>query len=535
MNTSNHLWRVSLAMAGGLCLVAAASPGQSLQSTTAEALETTNAQQVVPATAGPADDADATNSVTTRRHGFEREAIVMFGRDAELKEGDSAEAVVAIGGSAIARGHVRDAVVAIFGNVTVDGEVHDAAVAVLGNVKLGPHAIVHGDVVSVGGRVTTAEGAVIKGKLQEVDFQLPGLPKLEGLQLWLGQCVFKLRPLAPQVAWVWVVAGISFLLCLLVAVAFPRPVQVCIGEITDRPATTFFVGLLTKLCVPVLLLILAATAVGLVVVPLILAALFFGVLVGKVALLEHFGGALGRIFGLELLKLPVAAFVIGSAMLTLLYMVPVLGFVLYAILGIWGLGVAMTGMVGRVRRERRQRSADLNPPMPPGATAAAFTGAAGMTPGAATGETIPPGPTGATSAGEPPVYPSVPAMLAYPRAGFWERMAAGFLDLALLCVPAAIVGPFCLLVALAYFAGMWTWKGTTLGGIVLNLKVVRYDGTALNFLVALVRALTAVFSAMVFFLGFFWIGWNPDKQGWHDKIAGTVVVRLPRAMPLVCL
>jgi len=26
-------------------------------------------------------------------------------------------------------------------------------------------------------------------------------------------------------------------------------------------------------------------------------------------------------------------------------------------------------------------------------------------------------------------------------------------------------------------------------------------------------------------LGFFWVGWDPRKQGWHDKLAGTVVIR----------
>jgi uncharacterized RDD family membrane protein YckC len=62
---------------------------------------------------------------------------------------------------------------------------------------------------------------------------------------------------------------------------------------------------------------------------------------------------------------------------------------------------------------------------------------------------------------------------------------------------------------------------------------VRYDGGPLTFSVALVRALAATFSAVAFFLGFFWIGWDPDKQGWHDKIAGTEVIRLPRSAPLV--
>jgi uncharacterized RDD family membrane protein YckC len=57
----------------------------------------------------------------------------------------------------------------------------------------------------------------------------------------------------------------------------------------------------------------------------------------------------------------------------------------------------------------------------------------------------------------------------------------------------------------------------------------------MTFVVALVRSLAAAFSVIVLFLGFLWIAWDRDKQGWHDKIAGTIVVRLPRSMPLVCL
>jgi len=134
---------------------------------------------------------------------------------------------------------------------------------------------------------------------------------------------------------------------------------------------------------------------------------------------------------------------------------------------------------------------------------------------------------------EPPPL-SLPQALAYPRAGFWERMAAGFLDMVLIMLSSALVGPFFSLVAIAYFSGMWAWKGTTVGGIVLNLQEVRQDGRPLSFLTAFVRSLAALFSAFVLFLGFFWIGWDRDKQGWHDKIAGTVVVRLPKAVSLVC-
>jgi uncharacterized RDD family membrane protein YckC len=131
----------------------------------------------------------------------------------------------------------------------------------------------------------------------------------------------------------------------------------------------------------------------------------------------------------------------------------------------------------------------------------------------------------------------VPDALSHPKAGFWERMAAAFLDIVLVSILGGLAHSpvLWLLISLAYFAGMWTWKGTTVGGIVLGLKVARLDGRPLTFVVALVRALAAAFSVIVLFLGFLWIVWDADKQGWHDRIAGTVVLRLPRGTPLVCI
>ena len=146
---------------------------------------------------------------------------------------------------------------------------------------------------------------------------------------------------------------------------------------------------------------------------------------------------------------------------------------------------------------------------------------------------------GTTSAAAMTMPVSAPAVaseaFAYPRASFWERMGAGFLDIVLVSIIGGWLGPFWLLVTLAYFSGMWAWRGTTIGGIVVNLKVVRLDDQPVTFPVALVRALAAAFSVVVLFLGFFWIAWDKEKQGWHDKIAGTVVVRQPRGTPLLCL
>ncbi len=67
----------------------------------------------------------------------------------------------------------------------------------------------------------------------------------------------------------------------------------------------------------------------------------------------------------------------------------------------------------------------------------------------------------------------------------------------------------------------------------LGLKVVRADGQPVTFAVALVRGLAAAFSIAVLFLGILWIAWDAEKQGWHDRIAGTLVIRLPKGTPLL--
>jgi uncharacterized RDD family membrane protein YckC len=37
---------------------------------------------------------------------------------------------------------------------------------------------------------------------------------------------------------------------------------------------------------------------------------------------------------------------------------------------------------------------------------------------------------------------------------------------------------------------------------------------------------TGIFSVAVLGLGFFWIARDPERQAWHDKIAGTYVVKI---------
>jgi uncharacterized RDD family membrane protein YckC len=61
---------------------------------------------------------------------------------------------------------------------------------------------------------------------------------------------------------------------------------------------------------------------------------------------------------------------------------------------------------------------------------------------------------------------------------------------------------------------------------------VRVDGNPLSFADALVRALVGIFSIAIAFIGALWMLRDPESQTWHDKVAGTYVVKVPRHWPL---
>jgi uncharacterized RDD family membrane protein YckC len=135
----------------------------------------------------------------------------------------------------------------------------------------------------------------------------------------------------------------------------------------------------------------------------------------------------------------------------------------------------------------------------------------------------------------PPTNGTVDA-LSLPRAGFWIRILALLIDTVLVGVVFNILDHHTKLqlVALAaYGAIMWKMKGTTVGGIVCNLKIVRVDGREIDWSTAIVRALGCFLSLIVCGLGFVWIAFDPGRQAWHDKIAGTAVVRVPQGVSLL--
>jgi uncharacterized RDD family membrane protein YckC len=443
---------------------------------------------------GETPDPPPANDPPSRRR-TSRESLgdlVAIGDDVVVKEGETARSVVVIAGSALIEG-------------TVTGDL----VVVLGKVTLGSNAVVRRDLVVVGGSLEDDPAAKIRRDrvvIGGVDTFAQGLGWLQWPSQWFNAGLLYARPLPHQYAWSWTIAAIALLLYITISVLFPRQVQAAVVALEERPGNSMLTGLLAFVLMGPLLLLLVITVVGIIIVPFVLCGLVVAFLFGKVAVYRFAGQQVGSQLGWAGLRQPLLALVIGAILFYLLYTVPVLGLLAWVAVAPLGLGAVLLAMFKR--SEVRDNG-----------------GQAGTPAGSDPVEVILPSP-GDISA----------SATLLPRVGFWLRVLATLLDFAL--VGLVVAGIFhqarwFLLSWVIYHLALWSWRGTTVGGIILGLKIVRTDGRPINFAVALVRLLGSFFSAGVLGLGFFWAGWSRDKQSWHDIIAGTVVVKFPRTTPLL--
>ena len=83
-----------------------------------------------------------------------------------------------------------------------------------------------------------------------------------------------------------------------------------------------------------------------------------------------------------------------------------------------------------------------------------------------------------------------------------------------------------LVVYIAYFPFFWARGGQTPGMRVAGIRVVRdADGRPVGGGAAVLRLIGIRVSAAVFYIGFIWVFIDKRRRGWHDLIAGTVVIK----------
>jgi uncharacterized RDD family membrane protein YckC len=134
-------------------------------------------------------------------------------------------------------------------------------------------------------------------------------------------------------------------------------------------------------------------------------------------------------------------------------------------------------------------------------------------------------------------------------AGFWIRTAASLIDTVLVLL--LTMPPLFLIYGPEYFdpdrtgllAGpadfllswllpsvavivFWIHRSATPGKIMLGLRIVdAKSGAAMGLGQSVGRYLGYFVSTIPLFMGLVWVAFDPRKQGWHDKLAGTVVIR----------
>jgi len=259
--------------------------------------------------------------------------------------------VVSIFGDTKVTGTALDAAVAVFGNTTIDGKVDGDAVAVLGNVELGPHAEIGGNVVSVLGIVRRDPAAIVHGGVQNIftaDFG-----GFYGLRTWITHCLLYGRPLGlvSGLGWAWGLAlgFLAFYVCL--GLLCGPAIERCVQTFERQPGQTLLAAIVAMLLWPVLLVLLCVTLIGIAAVPFVMAAIVCAVLFGKAVMLAWIGG---RITGTAAPRLvhPAFAVLVGGAVVLALYVVPVLGFLVYNLLGILGFGAVVYTLIlaGRARQ-----------------------------------------------------------------------------------------------------------------------------------------------------------------------------------------
>ena len=132
-------------------------------------------------------------------------------------------------------------------------------------------------------------------------------------------------------------------------------------------------------------------------------------------------------------------------------------------------------------------------------------------------------------------------------AGFWQRALAFLIDwliVVVISMPIIVVAFGAehfsldpvrrsgdLLIALVVgliIVGFWRYCGATPGKLAVGLKIVdAKTGSPATTGRLVIRLLSYLVSALPLYLGFLWVAVDRRKQGWHDKIAGTIVVQEP--------
>jgi len=280
---------------------------------------------------------------------------VVIGQSFTLKSGERMKGdLVVVGGEAVIEetAVVEGDVIVIGGSLTLDGEASGSAVVIGGGVSMGQRGSLAGDVVTLAGSIQRPDGAHIGGNII-TNLPPPALsiPNVTGVPIPpvppQPRRPFDLGPAGKAAALFFQALFLDALAMLLTAFLHPQ-LERAGQALVAQPFMAGSIGLLTAFLAPMTVIILVVT---LILIPVALAAVILLVLAwlfGVIALGILVGDRLTQI--LHRTSEPVLSAGFGTFVLALavgtVNLVPCVGWLASALVGLMGLGAAVITMFG---------------------------------------------------------------------------------------------------------------------------------------------------------------------------------------------
>ena len=246
------------------------------------------------------------------------DAIVVVSGDVTVPRDQTVDGVFIVSGDLTLLGHVDGDVVLVSGDALVSGRIDGSLVTIGGKAHLLPRAFIKGNVHYGDERPIVAGAAIVRGDVSKengfdsVDF----LPFVSVFLFWLA---------------VGISMAILGVLLLLIA---PRAAEAIAARSRERIGPVIGVGFAVAIALPIAAAIAAITLVGLPLAFIVLLALL------PLAALAYVASAYA--LGRRLVREPkgrIWAFLAGLAVLRVLALVPILGFIVGLAAAIFGLGL----------------------------------------------------------------------------------------------------------------------------------------------------------------------------------------------------
>jgi hypothetical protein len=250
----------------------------------------------------------------------DNDVLIRIRGDVVVSGNETVGRVIVIDGDAIIEGAVVHDVLVISGNASVSGSIGDNLTVISGDIDLRSGAEVR-DVHSIRGDLTRASGATVTGEVTERDAFDPGFGALALLSvyLWLATTVL--------------VLVIGFVFAAVGGDQLTRASAAMTGDL----ANTIVAGVFFWIGLPILAGLLLLTIVGIPVsLTIFIVVLPAMILLGYVTAGARLGSSILGRFGREPGNHPYAATALGIVILQLVLIIPILGLLVAFVAAVWG-------------------------------------------------------------------------------------------------------------------------------------------------------------------------------------------------------